>query len=125
MKEIKSKSNLPLITNVADGYKNLNEKGKEIFKIKDKNISANDFKNQNPQIFSGDLNKNLYAIFYKSKQLDAIREYSDTTKRIFKATGLVSFENGYAELAFKDICNCIFDIDDLKRNFIGKICEKI
>lgn len=96
-------------------------KGKEIFKIKDKNISANDFKNQNPQIFSGDLNKNLYAIFYKSKQLDAIREYSDTTKRIFKATGLVSFENGYAELAFKDICNCIFDIDDLKRNFIGKI----
>lgn len=33
MKEIKSKSTLPLITNVADGYKNLNEKGKEIFNI--------------------------------------------------------------------------------------------
>ena len=96
-------------------------KGKEVFNIKSKNISANDFKSQNPKIFSGNLNKNLYAVFSKSKQLDAIREYSDMTKRIFKATGLISFENGYAELAFKDICSCIFDIDDLKRNFIGKI----
>lgn len=33
MKEIKLKGTLPLITNVADGYKNLNEKGKEIFNI--------------------------------------------------------------------------------------------
>lgn len=96
-------------------------KGKEVFNIKSKDISADDFKNQNPQFFSGNLNKNLYAIFSKSKQLDAIREYSDTTKRIFKATGLISFENGYAELAFRDICSCIFDIDDLERNFIGKI----
>ena len=96
-------------------------KGKEIFKVKNRNIAAKDFINQNQQIFSGNLNKNLYAIFSKSKQLDAIKEYSDTTKRIFKATGLISFENGYAELAFKDICSCIFDIDDLKKNFIGKL----
>ena len=96
-------------------------KGKEIFKIKNKNISAKDFINQNQHIFDGKLNKNLYVIFAKSKQLDAIAEYSDTTKRIFKATGLISFENGYAELAFKDICRCIFDSDNLKKNFIGKI----
>lgn len=96
-------------------------KGKEIFKIKNKNISAKDFINQNQHIFDGKLNKNLYVIFAKSKQLDAIAEYSDTTKRIFKATGLISFENGYAELAFKDICRCIFDSDNLKKNLIGKI----
>lgn len=96
-------------------------KGKEIFKIKNKNISAKDFINQNQHIFDGKLNKNLYVIFAKSKQLDAIAEYADTTKRIFKATGLISFENGYAELAFKDICRCIFDSDKLKKNFIGKI----
>lgn len=33
MKDIKFKGSLPLITNVAEGYKNLNEKAKEIFKI--------------------------------------------------------------------------------------------
>lgn len=100
-------------------------KGKEIFNVKNKNISAKDFINQNQQIFNGKLNKNLYVIFAKSKQLDAIREYSDTTKRIFKATGLISFENGYAELAFKDICRCIFDSDELKKNFIGNIKNQV
>ncbi len=33
MKDIKFKGSLPLITNVAEGYNNLNEKAKEIFKI--------------------------------------------------------------------------------------------
>lgn len=58
--------------------------------------------------------------YYKSEK-DILKKAFGKGKEIFKATGLVSFENGYAELAFKDICNCIFDIDDLKRNFIGKI----
>lgn len=95
-------------------------KGKSIFKSeKDKNQTVQKFFETNKHIFSENLNKNLYIMFAKSKQLDSIREYSDTTKRIFKATGIISFENGFAELAYTDICKCVFDYDTLKKNIFG------
>lgn len=95
-------------------------KGKNIFNFeKDKNPAVQKFLDLNKRIFSGNLNENLYEIFSKSKLLDSIREYSDTTKRIFKATGIISFENGFAELAYADICKCVFDIETLKKNIFG------
>lgn len=95
-------------------------KGKNVFNFeKDKNPSAKKFLELNEHIFFGNINKNLYEIFSKSKLLDSIREYSDTTKRIFKATGIISFENGFAELACTDICKCVFDIETLKSNIFG------
>jgi len=55
-----------------------------------------------------------------SKQLDQIQEYSDTTKRIFKATGIISFDNGYVELAYKELLTHIFDIDIIKQLSYGE-----
>ena len=52
-------------------------------------------------------------MFMVSKYIDGINEYSDTTKRIFKATGLISFDNGYVELAYKELMNSILDKEKL------------
>jgi hypothetical protein len=52
--------------------------------------------------------------------LDQIREYSDTTKRIFRATGIISFENGYVELAYKELCRHIFLESSVLQNISGE-----
>ena len=65
------------------------------------------------------LNSTLYRRFEQSKTMDAIREYSDTTIRIFKATGLISFDNGYVELVCRDLCQCVFDKDVIKSRIMG------
>lgn len=73
------------------------------------------------RLFSGRMNENLYRRFMLSKRADEVREKADTTRRIFKATGIISFGTGYAELVNKELCECIFDRDTLKRMSVGRM----
>lgn len=91
-------------------------KGKNIFN-KDYE-SVNDFIEQNNEIQEENINFIIYKQFYLSKLLDAIREYSDTTKRIFKATGIISFENGIVELKYNEVISCLFDINEISKRII-------
>ena len=81
----------------------------------------NDFIDSNKDLFLGSININIYRAFVKSKQLDSIHEYSDTTKRIFKATGIISFDNGYVELAYKELIQVLFRNINLKENIWNSI----
>ncbi len=83
------------------------------------------FRKQTQKMFDGNLNIYMYKLFSLSKILDQIREYSDTTKRIFKATGIISFENGFVELAYKELCACIFDEEVVKDHVYGIISEEL
>lgn len=100
--------------------------GKNIF-VNRKGVRPvpNEFIKHNKKIFESNLNEYLYVIFSKSKKLDSIREYSDTTKRIFKATGIISFDNGYVELAYKELCKCIFSESYLKEKVFGIITNEV
>lgn len=101
-------------------------KGKNIFSNRREVINnQNDFIEKNKEIFDGNINENLYREFIKSKQLDAIHEYSDTTKRIFKATGIISFDNGYVELEYKELLNHIFKDEYIKNKIFGNIEEEL
>ncbi len=73
--------------------------------------------------FCDNLNGMLYHRFVLSKKTDEFREKADTTKRIFTATGLIKFDNGYVELAYREICKYVFQQEKLKRKFIGKLPE--
>lgn len=84
-----------------------------------------DFLDENEEMFSSDINQYLYQKFSISKAWDVIREYSDTTKRIFKASGIISFANGYAELAYHELCEYIFDEDLLKNKILGNIDDEL
>ncbi len=102
--------------NKAFGY------GRNIFTIKrGDRPEPESFWEQEEAFFSGSLNKQIYQRFTHSKAQDKVREYSDTTMRIFKATGLISFENGYVELASRDLCQCIFDKNELKKCIFGNM----
>ncbi len=101
-------------------------KGKNIFSNRRDVINnPNDFIEKNKEIFNGNINEKLYREFIKSKQLDAIHEYSDTTKRIFKATGIISFDNGYVELEYKELLNHIFKDEYIKNKIFGNIEEEL
>jgi hypothetical protein len=112
-------ANKPML-NKAFGY------GSNIFKNKRGNRpSVSDFlKKEKLDLFNGSLNSMLYLRFARSKKIDVIREYSDTTMRIFKATGLISFDNGYVELVCRDLCNCIFNKEVVKSRIFGEITEE-
>lgn len=67
-------------------------------------------------LMNDDLNKKLYLQFQSSKRHDAIEEYGDVTKRVMKVTGIISFKNGIAELAQRDLWIRFFDkinVEDL------------
>ena len=101
-------------------------KGKNIFSNRRVAINnPNDFIEKNREIFDGNINENLYVEFIKSKQLDAIHEYSDTTKRILKATGIISFDNGYVELAYKELLKHIFKDEYIKDKIFGNIEDEL
>ena len=87
--------------------------------------SVTQFLEDSAELFEGDLNEVIYDKFCRSKQLDTIREYSDTTIRIFKATGLISFDNGFVELAYRDLCERIFNYDRIKLHTCGRIAEEL
>lgn len=71
------------------------------------------------------VNEHAYSEFMKSKTLDLIREYSDTTKRMFNATGIICFDNGYVELAYRELCACIFKEDIIKTMVLGRLSEEV
>ena len=103
--------------NKAFGY------GSNIFKNKRGNRpSVEEFLNKEKvDLFREPLNSAFYLRFVRSKTIDTIREYSDTTIRIFKATGLISFDNGYVELVCRDLCQCIFDKEVISSFIMGNI----
>lgn len=86
--------------------------------------SVDQFLEDSGELFEGNLNEVIYDRFCRSKQIDTIREYSDTTIRIFKATGLISFDNGYVELAYRDLCERIFDSEVIKLHTCGLVSEE-
>lgn len=87
--------------------------------------STVEFAKQYKKMFDGNLNIYMFKLFSLSKILDQIREYSDTTKRIFKATGIISFDNGFVELAYRELCACIFEEDIIKSRIAGNINEEL
>lgn len=101
-------------------------KGKNIFVNKNGlRPTSDDIIENNKEFFNENFNKNLYVEFIKSKQLDSIYEYSDTTKRIFKATGIISFDNGYVELAYKELLKCVLKEDYIRNKIWGNISEEL
>lgn len=87
--------------------------------------NRDDFLENFTNMYEDDINVNIYKQFFLSKLLDQIREYSDTTKRIFKATGIISFDNGYVELAYRELCECIFDEEILELKIAGLIADEL
>ena len=84
-----------------------------------------EFSKQYKKMFEENLNVYMFKQFSLSKILDQIREYSDTTKRIFKATGIISFDNGFVELAYRELCACIFDEEVIRSRIAGRISEEL
>lgn len=111
----KSEANLDKLLTVYENNKEKLSKafayGNNLFKNKRGNRpSVNDFLSKEKiDLFGKPLNNTFYLRYAKSKLLDTLREYSDTTIRIFKATGLISVDNGFVELACHELCKCIFD----------------
>ena len=99
--------------------------GKNIFSNRRGNRpEVNEFIDNNLELFSTNINKKIYENFIKSKQLDSIHEYSDTTKRIFKATGIISFDNGYVELAYKELIKVALKDISVKEKIWNNIQEE-
>lgn len=88
-------------------------------------LNSAEFQKQYKEMFEKNINEYLFRQYSLSKQLDQIREYSDTTKRMFKATGIISFDNGYVELAYKELCSCIFDEQRVKNKIAGEISDEV
>ena len=85
-------------------------------------IDLEKFVKDNERIFAHDnINETLYQMFIVSKYFDGITEYSDTTKRIFNATGVISFNNGFVQLAYKELFEKIFDTELLKDMIGGTV----
>lgn len=123
----------PQIDKLYDFYENnrsvLNKgfgKGKNIYPQKNGNRPTPDgFLKQNKIMFENNTNVFLFRQFTLSKTLDQIREYSDTTKRIFSATGIISFDNGFVELAYKELSARVFDVDTLKQRIAGNMSDEL
>lgn len=107
--------------NKAFGY------GKNLFIVDKLNLcSISKFFEQNDlDIFSGNLNTNLYKRFLISKKMDVVREYSDTTIRLMRITGIIKFKNGIVELAYKDVFKELFKYINLKKFIFGKLKNDI
>lgn len=75
-----------------------------------------------PLIFSGNYIEAFYSAYTKSKWVDGIKEYSDTTTRLLSATGLFSFK-ALPELSYKEILSLIFNINELRHNVFGEMTE--
>lgn len=105
------------ILNKAFGY------GRGIFSVRrgERPDVADFLDTEGAELFSENMNERLYRRFVLSKYADELREKSDTTRRIFKATGIISFANGYVELANRELCECIFDEQVLKRMTMGQM----
>ncbi|MBD5487506.1 MAG: AlwI family type II restriction endonuclease [Lachnospiraceae bacterium] len=67
--------------------------------------------------------REIYVTFSKSKWIDGIREYSDTTMRLLSATGLFQFRN-LPSLSCREVLSLIFDISALKQGIFGEMTEE-
>lgn len=118
-----------LLTFYEDNRAMLNKafgRGQNIFLLKTGDRpSFTVFNDQHPEILTDHTNEYLFNQFSLSKILDQIREYSDTTKRIFKAAGIISFHNGYVELAYRELCTCIFDTEFIQSRISGNRSEEV
>lgn len=65
----------------------------------------------------------IFIAFSKSKWIDGVKEYSDTTIRLLSATGLFKFKN-LPELSYKDILSVLFDVSALRSNIFGVMTEE-
>jgi hypothetical protein len=100
--------------------------GQNIFMLKSEELlNPTEFQEKYKELFGVNINEYLFKQFSLSKQLDQIREYSDTTKRMFKATGIISFDKGFVELAYRELCACIFEESRVKEKIAGDISEEV
>lgn len=76
-----------------------------------------------PLLASEDYVGEFYAAYKKSKWIDSIREYSDTTNRLLSATGLFKFKN-LPELSYKEILSLIFDAGQLRESIFGEMTDE-
>ncbi len=76
-----------------------------------------------PLLTSEDYVGAFYAAYARSKWIDGIREYSDTTTRLLSATGLFKFKN-LPELSYREILSVIFDVNQLRANIFGEMTDE-
>lgn len=115
------KDNITII-NKAFGY------GKAIFASgsKGNRYNLNKFLENNanhPLLTAEDFLSEFYIAYSKSKWVDGIREYSDTTTRLLSATGLFKFK-GLPEIAYKEIFSLIFNTEQLRKSVFGEMTEE-
>lgn len=97
--------------------------GETIFDVGNGNsrYSLNDFleKNKDSSFLRGNINEAFYRAYSISKYIDQSKEYSDTTIRLFGATGLFKFNKALPELNFKEVIKEILPMADLKSRIFG------
>lgn len=100
--------------------------GEDMFSTSDgrRCLSRQEFEKKERTLLGEKLNENLFIRFAKSKKVDSIYEYSDTTRRIFNATGLIKFDKGYVELAYRELCAKLFDFAKIRDRIFGQIDEE-
>ena len=99
--------------------------GKNIFSFRKNNPPyLNEFLSEYAEMFEANLNTYLYARFFYSKNIENTKEYQDTTKRIFKATGIINFKNGYVELKYRELLSHIFRKDILLNAISGSLRDE-
>lgn len=127
----KTKTNLDNLLNIYEEYKNAIDKafgyGKSLFNIsKGNRPSVEGFlDNFGYELFDDSINSKLYIMFVKSKRADDLREKSDTSRRIFKATGIISFDNGYVEMAYRELCELLFSVEKIKSMCMGRLSSEL
>lgn len=78
----------------------------------------------NPLLVTKTLNKTLYLQYLASTRYVSVQEYSDTFRRLLKASGIVSFNNGIAELMYTNLWKKLFENVDISQMIFGK-CDPI
>ena len=76
----------------------------------------------NKFLTANNINSVFYEAYLKSKRLDTLKEYSDTTIRLLSATGIFKF-SANPQIADKEIIARIFDSEMIKQNLFGQISE--
>ena len=73
---------------------------------------------------SSSLNEIFYDSYEKSKYVDMINEYSDTTMRMLGATGIIKTKSALIELSYKSVISEIFTLDKIKELIFGEMDEE-
>lgn len=76
-----------------------------------------------PLLTAPDLTAAFYEAYTRSKHLDRLREYSDTTIRLLRATGLFRF-NSLPQLAYREALERIFPLSCVRENIFGQVSEE-